>query len=112
MAAAIEAAQPTTLFQAIGDCAGLTAAIYASAEPESRMLIALDERIDDLIVASIFGESLTPAGNDEVEADAAPRARTPIETALVEEFARGLGSRNRGRIRARGAGVSCRSSGF
>ena len=31
-------AQPTTLFQAIGDCAGLTAAIYASAEPEARML--------------------------------------------------------------------------
>ena len=88
----IEAPQPTTLFQALGDCAGLTAAIYASAEPESRMLIALDERIDDLIVASIFGESLTPAGDDEVEADAAPRARTLIETALVEEFARGLGS--------------------
>ncbi len=33
-------------------------AVYASAEPESRMLIALDERIDDLIVASIFGEGV------------------------------------------------------
>ncbi len=55
------------------------------------MLIALDERIDDLIVASIFGESLTPAGDAEAE-EAAPRGRTLIETALVEEFARGLGS--------------------
>ena len=37
-AGAIEPAQSTTLFQAIGDCAGLTAAIYVSAEPEARML--------------------------------------------------------------------------
>ena len=85
---AIEPAQTTTLFQAIEDCAGLTAAIYASAEPEARMLIALDERIDDLIVASIFGESVAPPGE---EAEEATGARTPIETALVEEFARGLG---------------------
>ncbi len=54
------------------------------------MLIALDERIDDLIVASIFGESVTPAVDDD-PASEAPRPRTPIETALVEEFARGLG---------------------
>ena len=87
----IEHPETTTLFQAIGDCAGLTAAIYVSVEPESRMLIALDERIDDLIVASIFGESLTPAGDAEPE-ESAPRGRTLIETALVEEFARGLGS--------------------
>ena len=87
----IEPPQSTTLFQAIGDCAGLTAAIYASVDPESRMLIALDDRIDDLIVASIFGESLRPAGDDEA-GESAPRGRTPIETALVEEFARGLGS--------------------
>ncbi len=87
---AIEPAQPTTLFQAIGDCAGLTAAIYVSAESEARMLIALDERIDDLIVASIFGESLTPeSGGDGGEGDT-PRAHTPIEVALIEEFARGL----------------------
>ncbi len=86
----IEPPQPTTLFQAMGDCAGLTAAIYASAEPDSRMLIALDERIDDLIVASIFGESLTPASDAAV--GEAPRGRTAIEMALVEEFARGLGS--------------------
>ena len=88
----IERPLPTTIFQAIGDCAGLSAAIYASADPESRMLIALDERIDNLIVASIFGESVMPASDDEAEAEiAAPRRRTPIETALVEEFARGLG---------------------
>lgn len=90
---AIEPAQPTTLFQAIGDCAGLTAAIYASADPETRMLIALDERIDDLIVNSIFGESLTPVGDgdDDGEEENTPHARTPIEVALLEEVARGLG---------------------
>ena len=84
----IEQPKPTTLFQAIGDCAGLAAAVYASAELESRMLIALDERIDDLMVASIFGEGGELAKD---ATDAGPRSRTPIETALVEEFARGLG---------------------
>lgn len=87
---AVEPAQATTLFQAIEDCAGLTAAIYASAETDARMLIALDERIDDLIVASIFGESLAPAGEAET-GEEPPQGRTSIETALVEEFARGLG---------------------
>ena len=53
---AIEEVRTTTLFRAIQDCSGLTAAIYASAEPEARLLIALDERIDRLIVSSIFGE--------------------------------------------------------
>jgi flagellar motor switch protein FliM len=88
-AGSIEAAQGTTLFQAIGDCSGLTAAIYASAEPEARLLIALDERIDDLIVASVFGESRA-LGIDETSAGESP-SRTAIETALVEEFARALG---------------------
>lgn len=90
-AGTIEPPQPATLFQAIADCAGLTAAIYTSGEPEARMLIALDERIDDLIVASIFGESVAPASQDPDE-DEAPHARTPIETALIEEFSRALGS--------------------
>ena len=61
----IEPARSTTLFQAIGDCSGLTAAIYASSEPEARLLIALDERIDDLIVTSVFGESGAPGVEDE-----------------------------------------------
>jgi flagellar motor switch protein FliM len=86
----IEPPKPTTLFRAIGDCAGLTAAIYVNREPESRMLIVLDERIDDLIVASIFGEGVNLT-SDEDAGEAAPRGRTPIETGLVEEFARGLG---------------------
>ena len=89
---AVEPPRSTTLSQALGDCAGLTAAIFAGAEPETRMLIALDERIDDLIVAAIFGESAalvdeeSGAGEDE-----GPRGRTPIETSLIEELARGLG---------------------
>jgi flagellar motor switch protein FliM len=86
----IEELRSTTLFQAIGDCSGLTAAIYTTAEPESRLLIALDERIDDLVVSSIFGEAIavdSEGGPERKE----PRPRTPIETALVEEFARALG---------------------
>ncbi len=89
-AGTIEAAQGTTLFRAIGDCAGLAAAIYASVEPEARLLIALDERIDDLIVASIFGESMAPEAEHDPQADPA-RSRTAIESALVDEFARALG---------------------
>lgn len=89
-AGTIEAARGTTLFQALGDCCGLTAAIYASAEPEARLLIALDERIDDLIVASVFGEGASPVEDDETPG-ARPPSRTAIETALVEEFARALG---------------------
>ncbi len=86
----IEEVRAATLFQAIGDCAGLTAAIYASAEPETRLLIALDERTDDLIVSSIFGESV-PGKLDDRPGDDAPRLRTAIEAALLEEFARSLG---------------------
>jgi flagellar motor switch protein FliM len=89
-AGTIEAAQGTTLFEAIGDCSGLTAAIYASAEPEARLLIALDERIDDLVVASVFGESSVLGEGDEAPVGESP-SRTAIETALVEEFARALG---------------------
>ena len=86
----IDAAQGVTLFRAIRDCTGLTAAIYTSAELEARLLIALDERIDDLIVASVFGESIAPDVEDEPQVDKPP-SRTAIETALVEEFARALG---------------------
>jgi flagellar motor switch protein FliM len=86
----VEAVRATTLFRAISDCAGLIAAIYASDQPGARVLIALDERIDDLIVASICGDSVSPDPDDD-PADEAPRPRTPIETALLEEFARSLG---------------------
>ena len=54
--AAVEEIRATTLFEAIGECDGLTAAIYASAEPEARFMIALDDRIDELLASSIFGE--------------------------------------------------------
>ena len=56
---AIEEIRATTLFQAIGECSGLTAAIYASAEPEAQFMIAFDERIDSLIVSSIFGDAVS-----------------------------------------------------
>jgi flagellar motor switch protein FliM len=85
----VEGVRATTLFQAISDCAGLTGVIYASDEPEARVLVALDKRIDDLIVASIF-ESISADPEDDPE-DKALRDRTPIETALLEEFGRALG---------------------
>ena len=56
--ASIEEIRTTTLLEAIGECSGLTAAIYASAEPEAQFMIALDERIDSLIISSIFGEAV------------------------------------------------------
>ena len=86
----IEEVRATTLFQAIEDCAGLTAAVYASVEPEARLLIALDERIDHLIVSSIFGEIVAAdvSGNPGSEAG---KPRTAIEVALLEAFARALG---------------------
>jgi len=74
-----------TLFQAIGDCAGLTAAIFSNAEPAGRLLVVLDERIDELIVSSVFGEA---AVVDESETRG---GRTAIEAGLVEAFARALG---------------------
>ena len=89
-AGSIEGVRATTLFRAIGDCSDLTAAIYSSADPEARLLIALDERVDDLVVSSIFGEMISgDSGADRGGAGSGPR--TAIETALLEEFARALG---------------------
>jgi flagellar motor switch protein FliM len=85
---AIEEVRATTLLEAIGECSGLTAAIYASADPEAHLMIALDERIDSLIVASIFGEAF---GADSPDNAGSERPRTAIESALVEAFARALG---------------------
>jgi flagellar motor switch protein FliM len=85
----IEEARATTQFQAIEDCSGLTAAVYATADPAARLLIALGERIDELIVSSIFGDFVA-----DVPADTASESRKPrtaIETALIEAFARALG---------------------
>jgi flagellar motor switch protein FliM len=87
---AIEEVRATTLFQAIGECSGLTAAIYASAEPEARLMIALDERIDSLIVSSIFGEAIGADSRDKQGREARTQ-RTAIEAGLVDAFARALG---------------------
>jgi flagellar motor switch protein FliM len=86
----IEAVRATTLFQAIEDCSGLTAALYASVEPEARLIIALDERIDHLIVSSIFGE-VTADDIASKPAEEADKPRTAIEATLIEAFARALG---------------------
>jgi flagellar motor switch protein FliM len=87
---AIEEVRATTLFQAIGECSSLIAAIYASAEPEAQLMIAFDERIDSLIVSSIFGESVSGDGSDKAGSET-QKARTSIEATLVEAFARILG---------------------
>jgi flagellar motor switch protein FliM len=86
----MEGVRSTTLFQAIGDCSGLTAAVYASADPESRLLIALDGRIDDLVVSSVFGEAIAIEPDGDLKSEAT-RPRTAIEAALIQEFARALG---------------------
>ena len=88
-AGSIEEARATTQFQAIEDCAGLTAALYASAEPAARIIIALGEGIDRLIVTSIFGEVAddVPVGPET----GSRKPRTAIETSLIEAFARALG---------------------
>jgi flagellar motor switch protein FliM len=87
---AIEEVRATTLFEAIGECSGLTAAIYASAEPEAHLMIALDERIDSLIVSSIFGETVGDDRPDKPGSEAR-MPRTAIEVGLLEAFARTLG---------------------
>jgi flagellar motor switch protein FliM len=86
---AIEEIRATTLFEALGDCSGLTAGVYASAEPEAKVVIALDEHIDGLIVSSIFGEAVGD-GSDKPGSEA-QKPRTAIEAALLEAFARALG---------------------
>jgi flagellar motor switch protein FliM len=87
---AIKEVRATTLFQAVGECSGRTAAIFASAEPEARVMIALDQRIDSLILSSIFGEAIGPDAPDKPENEA-QKPRTAIEAALVEAFARAIG---------------------
>jgi flagellar motor switch protein FliM len=87
---AIEEVRATTLFQAIGECSGLTAAIYESAEPEARLLVALDERIDTLIISSIFGEAVGAETRDKPGREART-PRTAIEAGLLDAFARALG---------------------
>jgi flagellar motor switch protein FliM len=87
---AIEEVRATTLFEAIGECSGLTAAIYASAGPEAHLLIALDERIDSLLVSSIFGEAVGVDSPDKPVSEAR-MPRTAIEVGLLEAFARTLG---------------------
>src|SRR6202034_1103418 len=88
--ATVEEIRSTTLFEAIGECSGLTAAIYASAEPEAQFMIALDEHIDSLIVSSIFGEAVGADSPDRPESGP-QKPRTTIEASLVEAFARALG---------------------
>jgi flagellar motor switch protein FliM len=87
---AIEELRATTWFHAVGEYSGLTAAIYVSVEPEARLLVALDERIDDLIVSSIFGEAVGAGRPDKPESET-ERPRTAIENALLEAFAGALG---------------------
>ena len=75
-AGSIEEARATRQSQAIEDCSGLTAAVYATAEPAARILIALDERIDDLIVSSIFGEVVAEVSTDPASESRKPRTKS------------------------------------
>jgi flagellar motor switch protein FliM len=53
-------------------------------------MIALDERIDSLIVSSIFGEAIGADSRDKPGREARTQ-RTAIEAGLVDAFARALG---------------------
>jgi flagellar motor switch protein FliM len=86
---AIEDIRATTLFEAVGECSALTAGVYASAEHETQIMIAFDERIDGLIVSSIFGEAV--GDSSDKPGSEAQKPRTAIEAALLEAFARALG---------------------
>jgi flagellar motor switch protein FliM len=87
---AIEEVRATTLFQAVGECSGVTAAIYESVEPEARFMIALAQRVDNLIVSSIFGEAVGADSSDKMGSEP-QKPRTAIEATLLEAFARALG---------------------
>ena len=73
--------------------------------------IALDERIDDLIVSSIFGEVIAAEGPSKSGSEAG-KPRTAIEAALIEAFARALGRGARGGLRAARPDHPRASSGF
>ena len=53
-------------------------------------MIAFDERIDSLIVSSIFGETVGRDRFDKAGSET-EKPRTAIESALLEGFARALG---------------------
>ncbi|MGO4870866.1 MAG: FliM/FliN family flagellar motor switch protein [Roseiarcus sp.] len=86
----IDEMRPTRLFEFIGGCEGLTAAVLHSEQLDARLLLIFDRRIVDTVVTAVFGGDATPEG-----APAAPsrpnRSLTSIESRLVAELARRLG---------------------
>jgi flagellar motor switch protein FliM len=81
----IDELRSTTLFQFLGECHGLTAAVLNCAAFDARMLVIFDEAIADTLVTAIFSG----------EGEGAPqsrsrRPRTTIETGLIAELARNL----------------------
>jgi flagellar motor switch protein FliM len=81
----IDELRSTSLFQFLGECQGLTAAVLNCAALDARMLMIFDEAIADTLVTAIF------SGEDESELGRRPRRpRTTIETGLIAELARRL----------------------
>ncbi len=81
----IDEMKAANLFELIGECEGLTAAVLHSAQLDARMLLIFDQRIVDTLVVAVFG-------GEAAATQARPnRPRTAIEAALFDELARSLG---------------------
>ncbi len=85
----IDETKLTSLFELIGECEGLTAAVLNCALFDARLLLIFDQRIAETLVTAVFG------GDRATDGDATTRARpsrppTVIETNLVAELARSL----------------------
>jgi flagellar motor switch protein FliM len=78
------------LFEFLGDCEGLTAAVLHSAQLDARLLLIFDAGVVDTLVDAVFrGEAAADRG---ATTPARPnRPLTGIETNLVAELARSLG---------------------
>lgn len=84
-AGTIDELRSTSLYQLIGECEGLTAAVLNCASLETRMLMIFDDRIADTAVLAVFGSDGEGIGKPRSR-----RSKTEVESALIAEMARGL----------------------
>jgi flagellar motor switch protein FliM len=85
----IDETKLTSLFELIGECEGLTAAVLNCAQLDARLLLIFDQRIVDTLVTAVFGGDRGTGG--EAATPARPsRPPTGIEMNLIAELARCL----------------------
>ena len=88
---AIDEMKETNLFEFLGECEGLTAAVLNSAQLDARLLLIFDRGIADTLVVAILGGE-AGANRDAATPTRPDRPRTGIETGLLEALARSLGN--------------------